>query len=807
MAASAPPPLSISFLSSSPSSSVQPKALTFPSSTTNPSAATARALRPISSIAAAAAALDRCSDALSLREGAQIHARFLRLGVAPDPRFTTQLLRLYSAHGRLAGARALLDAIPRDALSRLAFNYVIRAYASSALAEPALDLFLEMLDSGLSPNEFTFPFVLKSCAHLGLLDLGLQIHAALVKTGLFVANVFCASALLDLYVKHAPFGDACQLFDRIHHRNEVTWNSMMTAYAQNGFLGRSLAMLDGMVDSRLEVGTSSWNSIVAGCVRYGDSELALWMLGEMLSTGSFKPNAATINTLLPLIPTIPSLDSLKGLHGFSYRNVEIMDADAAGADRLWSAIAAGYAFHGCMDSAACLFEKVQLKGSQLWNSMISGFLDCGQVDEAFAVFREMAFQCGLEAEALSRVSLTLVLPECCGELWKSGLEIHAYAYRRCVESNTSVSNALMAMYARRGDKEAAEKVFRTITEKDVVSWNTMVALYVMTRDTDRAFELFRQMSAEGVRPDEFSVSSALNACAYSSYLRQGMALHGHMVKSGLYCSYQVVQNSLMDAYGKCGCVEEAREVFEEICSKDVISWNTVISCCGFSARPQDAISLFCRMKEEGWKPNRVTFIALLSACSHAGLLDECLHYFETMTSEHGIVPDVGHYACIVDGLGRAGQLEKAYRFIKDMPVEPDDCIWGSLLSSCRIHGNLELAEVAARRLIELDPRHSGYWVLLSNVYADASRWKDVSDVRAAMKDAGVNKSPGFSWVEVGSGREVHRFLTADKLHEQCDDIYAALDGLVKQLKDEGYAPLVSPTDPSSVNPYRVNRYA
>ncbi|CAL9105232.1 unnamed protein product [Musa acuminata var. zebrina] len=794
MAASAPPPLSISFLTSSPPSYVQPKALSFPSSTTNPSAATARPLQPLSSTATAAA-LDRCSDALSLREGAQIHARFLRLGVTPDPRFSTQLLRLYSAHGRLAAARAILDAIPRDALSRLAFNYVIRAYASSALAEPALDLFLEMLDSGLSPNEFTFPFVLKSCALLGLLDLGRQIHAALVKTGLFVTNVFCASALLDLYVKHAPFGDACQLFDRIHHRNEVTWNSMMTAYAQNGFWGRSLEMLDRMVDSGLEVGTSSWNSIVAGCVRYGDLELALGMLGEMLSSGSFKPNAATINTLLPLIPTIPALDSLKVLHGFSYRNVEIMDVDPAGADRLWSAIAAGYAFHGCMDYAACLFEKVQLKGSQLWNSMISGFLECEQVHEAFAVFREMAFQYGLEAEALSRVSLTLVLPDC-GELWKSGLEIHAYAYRRCVESNTSVSNALMAMYARRGDKEASEKVFQTITEKDVVSWNTMVAMYVMTHDTDGAFELFQQMIAEGVRPDEFSFSSALNACACSSYLRQGMALHGHMVKSGFYCSYQVVQNSLMDAYGKCGCVEEARKVFEEISLKDVISWNTVISCCGFSAHPQEAISLFSRMKEEGWKPNRVTFIALLSACSHAGLLDECLHYFETMTSEHGIVPDVDHYSCIVDGLGRAGQLEKAYRFIKGMPVEPDDCIWGALLSSCRIHGNLELAEVAAKRLIELDPQHSGYWVLLSNVYADASRWRDVSDVRAAMKDAGVNKCPGFSWVEVG-GREVHRFLTADKLHKQCDDIYAALDGLVKQLKDEGYAPLVSPRDPFS----------
>ncbi|WOL07981.1 hypothetical protein Cni_G16732 [Canna indica] len=792
------PPPSISLLSSSPPSSIRSKPLSSPPSiaVNPPSASAARPpLQPLSTsppaVSFLATALESSPDVLSLSEGAQIHARLLRLGFASDPRLSAKLIHLYSAHGSLDAARALLDAIPRDGLSHLAFNSLIRAYASCALAEPALDLFLDMLASGLAPNEFTFPFVLKSCSLLGLFDLGRQIHASLVKTGLF-ANVFCASALLDVYVKYAPFGDACQLFDRIHHRNEVTWNSMMTAYAQNGFWDRSLGMLDSMIETGLTIGISSWNSIVAGCVRYGDLELALEMLGKVLSSG-FKPNTATFNTLLPLIPTISSLDRLKELHGFSIRNGERMDIYPMCIDRLWSAISAAYMFHGCMSNATCLFQNVKFKTCQLQNSMISGFLACGQIHEAFGILREMAFECGLEAEALSKISLTLILPEC-GELLKSGLEIHAYAYRNGMESNTSVGNALMTMYARRRDTIAAEKVFQTITEKDVVSWNTIVAMYVMLHDIDRAFELFQRMISEGVRPDEFSFSSALNACSYSAYLRQSMALHGCMVKSGYYSSYQVVQNSLMDAYGKCGCIVDAEKVFQEIYLKDVISWNTIISCCGFSAHPEEAISFFHRMKEEGWKPNRVTYIALLSACSHAGLLDEGLHYFETMTSEHGIVPDVDHYACIVDGLGRAGQIKKAYQFIKDMPIEPDDCIWGALLSSCRIHGDMELAEVAAKHLIELDPQHSGYWVLLSNVYADASMWRDVSEVRAAMKDSGVNKCPGFSWVDI-DGREVHRFLSIDKLHPKCDDIYLALDGLTKQLKDEGYIPLVNPKDP------------
>ncbi|XP_038982919.1 pentatricopeptide repeat-containing protein At4g21065-like [Phoenix dactylifera] len=738
--------------------------------------------------AALAFALDHFSAALSLAEGSQIHARVLRLGLSSDPDLSARLLRLYAACGRPDAARAILDSTPPHLLTPFAYNSLIRAYTSSSLHELALLLFLKMLASGLRPNEFTFPFVLKSSALLGFLDLGRQLHAMLLKAGLFLANVFCASALLDLYVKLAPLGEACRMFDRIPHRNAVTWNSMISAYAQNGFLEKGLELLHTMVESGLEVDVSSWNSIIAGCVRLGDAELSLEMLGEIISSGSMEPNSATFNTLLPVIPSIPSLSRLKELHGFSLRNGERVLADPVAIDRLSSAITAGYAFHGCMDYASALFGAVKLKANQLWNSMISGFLDSGQTHEAFTIFREMAFQRGHQGQALSTVSLTLVLPGC-GQTAKGGLEIHAYAYRNGMESHLSVSNALMAMYARRRDRRSAEKVFRRTPEKDVVSWNTLIASYAMAHDFDESFKLFQQMLAEDVRPDEYTFSSVLNGCGSSSYLRQGMLVHGHLIKSGLCQSYLVVQNALTDAYGKCGSLEDARKVFEEIDFKDRISWNTIISCCGLGACPHEAFSLFHRMQEQGCKPNRITFIALLSACSHAGLLDEGFHYFEMMTSKHGIVPDVAHYACMVDNLGRAGQLDRAYQFIKDMPIEPDDCIWSALLSGCRIHGNTELAEVAAKHLIELDPQHSGYWVLLSNIYADASRWSDKSQVRTAMKEAGVKKSPGFSWIEVG-GSELHRFFNADKLHKQCVDIYLALDGLTKQSKDEGYVPAV-----------------
>ncbi|KAG0495547.1 hypothetical protein HPP92_000238 [Vanilla planifolia] len=183
----------------------------------------------------------------------------------------------------------------------------------------------------------------------------------------------------------------------------------------------------------------------------------------------------------------------------------------------------------------------------------------------------------------------------------------------------------------------------------------------------------------------------------------------------------VVQNALVDVYGKSGSIQDARKVFDKMVSCDIISWNTNISCYGFSGCPQEAILLFEEMKLEGLKPDRVTFIALLSACSHAGMVDQGLDYFKSMSTQYGIIPDVVHYACIVDNVGRLGELDRAYQFIKDMPMEPDDCIWSALLSSCRIHGNLKLAEAAAKNLVKLKPQHSGYWVLLSNIYSAASR--------------------------------------------------------------------------------------
>lgn len=546
--------------------------------------------------------------------------------------------------------------------------------------------------------------------------------------------------------------------------------------------------MEEMTSEGVQPEISTWNSVISSCVDCREINLALHVLREMTSKCRIKPNPATFNTLLAIIAAIPSGNIIKELHGFILRNLELIGLGPVDSDRVISTLASGYAHNKLVEYAHRLFLQVRLKINLLFNSVIEAFLGSGQSEKAFDVFREMAFQFVYDARPISEFSLTLILPEC-AQISKRGLEIHAYAYRNNLERDTSVCNALMAMYAKRGDITSAGRIFQGNFVKDRVSWNTIIAIYSMVCDFCTAFNMFDEMTSYEIRPDEYTFSCLLNCCGSCSYLKKAMASHAQILKMGLYDSYPAIQNALMDTYGNCGCIQDAQKVFDEIGSKDIISWNTVISSYRFSTNPGKSFTLFDTMQERGFRPNRITFTALLSACSHMGLVKRALYYFKIMRTKYGITPDLGHYCCVVDCLARVGELYRAWEFINAMPIEPDDQTWSALLNGCRIHGQLELAEIVTKKLLDLDPNHSGYWVLLSNTYADASRWNDKDQLRAAMKERGVKKTPGLSWVETSTG-ELHSFFNGDKLHAQCHDIYSALDGLMENLRDEDYEPVL-----------------
>jgi pentatricopeptide repeat protein len=364
-------------------------------------------------------------------------------------------------------------------------------------------------------------------------------------------------------------------------------------------------------------------------------------------------------------------------------------------------------------------------------------------------------------------------------------QVHSHIIKCGIELDIFMGNALVDAYSKCKSIENARQIFDHMSEIDVVTCTSMIAGYTQSGHGEKALELSWNMHCKGMELDQFAFSSALNACAGLSALEQGKQFHAHVFKVG-YESDVFAGNALINMYAKCGSIEDACQTFYRIPERDVVSWTAVIAGCAHHGRGHEALHLFEQMLQVGIKPNNITLISVLSACNHAGLVDEACLYFESMIRDHGIEPGVEHYACLVDILGRTGQLDEAERLVNEMPFEPNASVWGSLLASSRTHGNTELGRRAAEHLFDLEPKGSGTHVLLANMYASAGRWEDVAKVRRMMKEGGIKKEPGCSWIEVKN--TVHTFVADDTSHPQVEEIYAILERLMGQIEEVGYVP-------------------
>eukprot|EP01018_Ginkgo_biloba_P007733 Gb_22896 [translate_table: standard] len=321
-----------------------------------------------------------------------------------------------------------------------------------------------------------------------------------------------------------------------------------------------------------------------------------------------------------------------------------------------------------------------------------------------------------------------------------------------------LGNTLVNMFNKCGSLVDARRVFDEMPERDGCSWTLMIAGYSKHGLAEEALRLFRQMQRTGFQPNQFTFASILPAFAKLTALEQGMEIHEEIIRRG-FQSDVFVQSGLVDLYAKYGCIEKARD---------------------------EALKLFEQMQHSGMNPNHVTLVCVLSACCHAGLVNEGQQYFYCMSQNYHIIPAMKHYVCMVDLLGRAGRLDEAHNFIDKMPMKPDATVWRCLLGACRIHSNIELGEHVAKRLFELDPKNAAPYVLLANIYATAGRWNGTENVRRMMKDRRVKKTPGCSWIEVN--KQVHVFLVGDRLHPQTEKIYAEWEILSRQIKAAGYIP-------------------
>ncbi|KAK6149064.1 hypothetical protein DH2020_016589 [Rehmannia glutinosa] len=436
-----------------------------------------------------------------------------------------------------------------------------------------------------------------------------------------------------------------------------------------------------------------------------------------------------------------------------------------------------------MNDALELFERLPKKDDiVLWNAMINGYVQIGEFNEALVIFRRMADN-GLIP---NRFTVTGVLSALAlaGEVYNGKL-VHAFTIKMGYDLGVAVLNALIDMYGKCSQLADALVVFENIIDKDIYSWNSIISVHEQFGDHDGTLRLLKGMLSSGFQPDLVTITAVLPACAHLAALMHGREIHGYIIINGLdKVGNTYTVNAIMDMYAKCGSMREARLVFDEMKIKDVASWNIMVMGYGMHGFGNEALDLFSHMCEGGLKPDEISFVGVLAACSHAGFVSRGRELLAEMQPRYGVTPAIEHYACVIDMLGRAGQIEEAFKLISNMSIKPNQVVWRSFLAACQLHGNADLAEVAAQRVLELEPEHCGNYVLMSNIYGAAGRYEDVAELRHAMRQQDVKKSPGCSWVELGDG--IHVFLNGDRSHPEECSVYDGLDSLTACLRERGY---------------------
>ncbi|KAK9713497.1 hypothetical protein RND81_06G031100 [Saponaria officinalis] len=455
----------------------------------------------------------------------------------------------------------------------------------------------------------------------------------------------------------------------------------------------------------------------------------------------------------------------------------------------WNILINGYAKVGKLELARKVFDEMPERDGFSWTAIISCYVQHGRSKEALGLFRAMRSGGGLECSGLmqsNKFTLSSVVAAAAAvPSLLSGKEIHGHIVRMGLDVDSAVWSALSDMYAKCGNIDEARRIFDRIVDRDVVTWTAIVDRYFEDGRWREGFTLLSDMIKSGIKPNEFTFSGVLNACAHQAVENVGKQVHGHMIRIG-FDPDSFAASALVHMYSKCGNVKSARKAFELVSNPDVASWTSLIAGCAQNGQAEEALKLFELMLQSEIRPDHVTFVSVLSACTHTGMVETGIKYFHSINDVHGLTPIAEHYACLIDLLSRAGRFKEAEDYISKMPMKPDKFLWASLLGGCRIHKNLELAERAAEALFRIEPENAATYTTLANIYATAGRWVEVAKVRKMMDDRGVVKKPGMSWIEVK--RRVHRFLVGDTSHPSYDQIHDFLREVSKKMREEGYVP-------------------
>ncbi|KAG0484936.1 hypothetical protein HPP92_009015 [Vanilla planifolia] len=678
--------------------------------------------------------LDLCSQPKEVHQSLTL---IIKHGLYSDPYTRNKLIAVFSRFGAIHEASMIFDSITEK--PEEVYHCLLRGHAHHSPLDVTLSFYSQMRLAGVRPLVFSLTYILKSCADRFDLRMGRGVHAQLYCNG-YGSNVQAMTSVVNMYAKCGRIDEARKMFDRMPERDLVTWNALIAGYAQNGFALDALQMVVGMQED-------------------GQS-----------------PDSITLVSALPACTAVGCLPIGKSVHGFAVR------AGFESLVNISTAIIDMYAKCGAIWLAKLVFERMMIKNVISWNSMILGCLSCSEPGEALKLYKRFLH------EEINPTDVTMMgALQACAELGKleEGREVHKLLLRNELGTDTSVMNAVITMYSKCKRPDLAAEVFHNLRCKSLVSWNAMILCYAQNDMPTDAVNLFLKMQTKNIRPDSFTLVSVIPALADISLPRQAKWIHGYAVRLLLDCDI-FVRTALIDLYSKCGNVISARSLFDCIEEKHVETWNAMIDGYGSHGLGLKAVEMFAEMKRSTVKPSDVTFLNMLSACSHAGLVEEGKRYFRSMKEDYGLEPRMDHYGATVDLLGRSGRLEEAWNFIEQMPIKPGISVYGAMLGACKIHKNVQLGKAAAKRLFELEPEEGGYHVLLSNIYASASLWEDVAKVRSMMEKKGLQKSPGLSFMEIKN--RVHTFYSGMTNHPQAKQIYAKVEELIEEIKLFGYVP-------------------
>ncbi|XP_057457507.1 pentatricopeptide repeat-containing protein At2g35030, mitochondrial-like [Lotus japonicus] len=566
--------------------------------------------------------------------------------------------------------------------------------------------------------------------------------------------------MINGYIKCGMIKEARKLFDQMAERDTRLWTTMLNGYIECGMIKEARKLFDG---PDAEKSVSTWSTMVNGYVKINQIEEAERLFYEMperkdvswnIMMGGYGQNGQ-IEKALDLFRRMPEPE----------RNVVS-----------WNTIIKALVRCGRIEDAQWHFNQMQERERDVssWTTMVDGLAKSGRIDDARALFDRMPFRNVVSWNAMvTGYALNRRLDE--------ALEL----FERMPERDMASWNAIITGFFQNGELNRAEKLFAELPQKNVITWTAMMTGYAQHGLSEEALKIFNKMQASGgLKPNSGTFVTVLGACSDLAGLTEGQQIHQLISKTGFQDNTRVV-SALINMYSKCGELHIARKIFDDglLRQRDLISWNGMIAAYAHHGYGNEAINLFNKMQELGFQPNDVTYVELLTACSHAGLVEEGLQYFSKLLKNRSIRVREAHYACLVDLCGRAGRLKEAFNIIEGLGVELSLSVWGPLLAGCSVHGNADIGKLVAKKILKIEPESAGTYSLLSNMYASAGKWKEAANVRMKMKDKGLKKQPGCSWIEVGNTVQV--FVVGDKSHSQSEMLGYLLLDLHTKMKKSG----------------------